>query len=53
MGGRFLQFLAIVVLVFVVIGVVFLGFWDIQPSRQVIEKVIPNDRLFHGQTVLD
>ena len=25
-------------------GVVFLGFWDIQPPSRTVEKVIPHDR---------
>jgi len=48
-GGRFVQLLLIVLLLLVVGGVVFLGVWDIDPPRQTIEKVIPNERLFRGQ----
>ena len=52
-GGRFIQFLFVVLVALTVVGVVFLGFWDIDPARQTIEKVIPNERLFQGQTTLD
>jgi hypothetical protein len=52
-GGRFMQLLVIVLLVLAVGGVVFLGFWDIDPPRETIEKVIPNERLFRGQNGSD
>ena len=50
-GGRFTQFLIIILLAILVAAVMFLGFWDIDPARQPVEKLIPNERLFHDQTV--
>ena len=50
-GGRFIQFLFVVGLAVIVVGVVFLGFWQIDPARETTEKVIPNERLFHGEPV--
>lgn len=44
-----MQLLVIILLFFIVGGAVFLGFWDIDPPREAVEKVIPNERLFRGQ----
>ena len=43
-GTRLAQGLVVILLLALAGGVIFLGFWDIQPPSQTVEKVIPNER---------
>lgn len=43
-GARLAQGLIVIVLLALAGGVIFLGFWDIQPPSRTVEKVISNDR---------
>lgn len=43
-GRRLMRLLMLTLLLVAVGGVVFLGFWDIQPPSSTVEKVIPHER---------
>lgn len=45
--ARLAQGLALILLLALAGGVIFLGFWDIQPPSRTVEKVIPNERFLH------
>lgn len=44
LGTRLVQLLFILILLALVGGVLFFGFWDYRPPPQPVEEVIPNDR---------
>lgn len=44
LGARLFQLLAISILLAVVGGVLFFGFWDYRPPPQPVEEIIPHDR---------
>jgi hypothetical protein len=43
-GTRIRQVLLVLLLTVLIGGAVLLGFWDIEPPSQAVEKVIPDDR---------
>ncbi|MEO3433472.1 hypothetical protein [Inquilinus sp. CAU 1745] len=44
-GARLTQFFLVLIALVIVGGVVFLGFWDLQPPSEMVEKVIPDESL--------